>query len=126
MRRLIGAAIAPERRTLALVLAILAVSVFVAFATGFWLLFRLVYIIALVLPLAWLYTWWNTRNLEAAADRRTARAQVGQEALEVIEIRNTSFLPKVWLEVEDPSGLPGHLAPAASSPSRRAAPATGW
>ncbi len=108
MRRFIGGAIAPERRTLALVLAVLAVSVFVAFATGFWLLFRLVYVIALVLPLAWLYTWWNTRNLQAAADRRTARAQVGQEALEVIEVRNTSFLPKVWLDIEDPSGLPGH------------------
>ncbi|WP_322796993.1 DUF58 domain-containing protein [Tepidiforma sp.] len=108
MRTLISALFAPQRRTLTLVLAILLVSVFVAFGTGFWLLFRLVYIIAIALPLAWLYTRWNTRGLVAFADRRTSRAQVGQEALEVIEVRNTSFLPRVWLEVEDPSPLPGH------------------
>lgn len=108
MRRLIAAVLAPERRTLSLVLAILLVCIFVAFATGFWLLFRLVYVIAIALPLAWLFTWWNTRSLQAEADRRTSRAQVGQEALEVIEVRNTAFLPKIWLEVEDPSGLPGH------------------
>jgi uncharacterized protein (DUF58 family) len=108
VRRLIAAILAPERRTLSLVLAILLVCIFVAFATGFWLLFRLVYVIAIALPLAWLFTWWNTRSLQAEADRRTSRAQVGQEALEVIEVRNTAFLPKIWLEVEDPSGLPGH------------------
>jgi uncharacterized protein (DUF58 family) len=108
VRRLIAAVLAPERRTLSLVLAILLACMFVAFATGFWLLFRLVYVIAIALPLAWLFTWWNTRSLQAEADRRTSRAQVGQEALEVIEVRNTAFLPKIWLEVEDPSGLPGH------------------
>ncbi|MES4793281.1 MAG: DUF58 domain-containing protein, partial [Chloroflexota bacterium] len=108
MRRQLSAALAPKRRTLTLILAILLVSIFVAFATGFWLLFRLVYIIALAIPLAWLYTWWNTRGLQAFADRRTSRAQVGQEALEIIEVRNTTILPKVWLEIEDPSGLPRH------------------
>lgn len=108
MRTAIGTLLAPQRRTLTLVLAILLISIFVAFGTGFWLLFRLVYIIAIALPLAWLYTWWNTRGLLASADRRTSRAQVGQEALEIIDVRNTSFLPRIWLEVEDPSPLPGH------------------
>ncbi|HMO94811.1 MAG TPA: DUF58 domain-containing protein [Tepidiformaceae bacterium] len=108
MRQAIRVMLSPERRTLTLVLAILAACVFIAFATGFWLLFRLVYIIAVAVPFAWLLVWWNTRNLEASVDRRTARAQVGQEALEIIEVRNNSVLPKVWLEVEDPSGLPGH------------------
>ena len=98
----------PERRILSLVILILLVSMFTAFGTGFWLLFRLVYIIAIAVPLAWLLVWWNTRDIEADVDRKTARAQVGQEAQEVIEVRNRSFLPKVWLEVEDPSDLPGH------------------
>jgi uncharacterized protein (DUF58 family) len=100
----------PERRSLTLVLLILAVSAFVAFGTGFWLLFRLVYIIALALPVCWAVVWWNTRHLEATVERRTARGQVGQEAQEVIEVRNRDFLPKVWLDVEDPSDLPGHRA----------------
>lgn len=99
-----------ERRTLTLVILILLTCVFVAFGTGFWLLFRLVYIIAMAVPAAWLLVWWNTRDIDAEVDRRTARAQVGQEAQEVIEVRNKSFLPKVWLEVDDPSDLPGHRA----------------
>jgi uncharacterized protein (DUF58 family) len=98
----------PDRRTFTLVMLILLVSMFVAFGTGFWLLFRLVYIIALAIPLCLAIVWWNTRGIEAEVDRRTMRAQVGQEAQEIIEVRNRSFLPKVWLEVEDPSDLPGH------------------
>lgn len=108
MRQAARSLFAPERRTLALVLLILLTCVFVAYGTGFWLLFRLVYIIAMAVPAAWLLVWWNTRDIDAEVDRRTARAQVGQEAQEVIEVRNKSFLPKVWLEVEDPSDLPGH------------------
>ncbi len=108
MRQAARSLFAPERRTLTLVLLILLTCVFVAYGTGFWLLFRLVYIIAMAVPAVWLLVWWNTRDIDAEVDRRTARAQVGQEAQEVIEVRNKSFLPKVWLEVEDPSDLPGH------------------
>ncbi len=108
MRRLIRSALAPEHRTLTLVVCILLVSVFVAMGTGFWLLFRLAYVIAFAIPVAWLIAWYNTRHLEVSVDRKTDRAQVGQEAEEIIEIRNTFFLPKLWLDVEDPSDLPGH------------------
>ncbi len=108
MRQAIRSLFSAERRTLTLVLLILLTCVFVAFGTGFWLLFRLVYIIAMAIPAAWLLVWWNTRDIDAEVDRKTARAQVGQEAQEIIEVRNKSFLPKVWLEVEDPSDLPGH------------------
>jgi uncharacterized protein (DUF58 family) len=108
MKQAVRSLLGPERRTLTLVVLILLTCVFVAFGTGFWLLFRLVYIIAMAVPAAWLLVWWNTRDIEAEVDRRTTRAQVGQEAQEIIEVRNKSFLPKVWLEVEDPSDLPGH------------------
>lgn len=108
MKQAVKTLFGAERRTLTLVTLILLVSMFTAFGTGFWLVFRLVYIIAIAIPLCWLFVWWNTRNLEAEVDRRTNRAQVGQEAQEVIEVRNRSFLPKVWLEIDDPSDLPGH------------------
>jgi len=108
MKQAIRSLFSAERRTLTLVVLILLTCVFVAFGTGFWLLFRLVYIIAMAVPAAWLLVWWNTRDIDAEVDRKTARAQVGQEAQEIIEVRNKSFLPKVWLEVEDPSDLPGH------------------
>ena len=108
MRRRIASLFDPDRRTLTLVVTLLLVSIFIATGTGFWLLFRLAYVIAFALPICWTVAWWNTRGLEATVDRRTDRAQVGQEAQEVIEIRNRDIFPKMWLEVEDPSGLPGH------------------
>jgi uncharacterized protein (DUF58 family) len=110
VRRLIRTALRPENRTLTIVVLVLLAAVFVAMGTGFWLLFRLAYVVAFALPLAWLLTWYNTRNLEVSAERRTLRAQVGQKAQEVIEIRNKGFLPKLWLDIDDPSDLPGHSA----------------
>jgi uncharacterized protein (DUF58 family) len=80
----------------------------VAAGTGFWLLFRVTYVLALALPLAWFINVYNTRHLTVTVDRRTDRAQVGQEAQEVIEIKNAFWLPKLWLDVEDPSDMPGH------------------
>ncbi len=108
MRRLIRLALQPQNRTLTVVVLILVISVFTAMGTGVWLLFRLAYVFAFAIPICWLLTWYNTRNLTVTAERRTDRAQVGQEAQEVIEVRNRGIFPKLWLEVEDPSTLPGH------------------
>src|SRR5690606_17088013 len=108
MARLIRTALKPEHRTLSLVVVLLLVAAFVAFGTGFWLLFRVTYLLLLAIPAAWLVSWYNTRHLTVSVDRRTDRGQVGQEAREIIEVRNNFWLPKLWLEVEDPSGLPGH------------------
>lgn len=98
----------PERRTLSIIIVLIALSIFVASATGFWLLFRLTYVLALAIPLSWAIAWWNTRHLEAFVERHTVRGQVGQEAVEIIEVRNHDLFPKVWIEVEDPSTMPAH------------------
>jgi uncharacterized protein (DUF58 family) len=97
-----------ERRTLTILIILIVLSIFVASATGFWLLFRLTYVLLLAIPLAWAIAWWNTRHLEAHVERRTSRSQVGQEAIEIIEVRNHDVFPKVWIEVEDPSNMPHH------------------
>ena len=108
MRRLARTLFGSEHRTLTLVSILLIVAVVVALGTGFWLLFRLAYVIGFAIPACWLLAWWNTRNVEATVERRTLRGQVGQEAVEVIEVRNRDVLPKIWVEAEDPSDLPGH------------------
>lgn len=110
MIRLLRAALARERRTLTILLVLLVFSAFWAMASGFWLVFRLTYVLAFLIPTSFLVAWLNSRGLEAVADRKTDRGQVGQEAHEIIEVRNRSLLPKVWLEVDDPSQLPGHQA----------------
>lgn len=108
MRTLLRTAFHPEHRTLTLVVIMLLVAAFVAFGTGFWVLFRVSYLFALSIPAAFLVAWYNTRHLDVSVDRKTDRGQVGQEAQEIIEVRNTFWLPKLWVEVEDPSDMPGH------------------
>jgi uncharacterized protein (DUF58 family) len=108
MRRLLRYLFRAEHRSLTLVVAVLLVAGFVAMGTGFWLLFRLSYVLGLAIPACWLLAWYNTRHLEVSVDRRTDRAQVGQEAQEIIEVRNRYWLPKLWLDIEDPSDMLGH------------------
>jgi uncharacterized protein (DUF58 family) len=66
------------------------------------------YLFALAIPAAWLLTWYNTRHLAVSVERKTDRGQVGQEAQEIIEVKNSFWLPKLWLDIEDPSEMPGH------------------
>lgn len=108
MRRAVRKAFSPQHRTLTGFVAVLALSAFVAAGTGFWLLFRLAYVLAVLIPVCWALTWSNTRALRVSVERRTLRAQAGQEAQEVIEVHNLGLFPKLWIEIEDPSGMPGH------------------
>ncbi len=108
VRKVLAWPFAPQRRTLTVFLAILVAAVFIATGTGFWLLYRIAYLLAMGIPLALLFAWLNTRALEVNVERRTLRGQVGQEAEELIEVRNRSIIPKLWIELEDPSDLPGH------------------
>jgi uncharacterized protein (DUF58 family) len=50
----------------------------------------------------------SLRWLEVSRRGVTERAQVGEIYEEIITIRNRSFLPKLWLEIQDGSDLPGH------------------
>ncbi len=108
LRRVLAWPFAPQRRTLTVLLVILVAAVFIATGTGFWLLYRIAYIVAMGIPVALLLAWLNTRALEVQVERRTLRGQVGQEAEELIEVRNLSYVPKMWVELEDPSDLPEH------------------
>ncbi|HWO73888.1 MAG TPA: DUF58 domain-containing protein [Dehalococcoidia bacterium] len=81
-----------------------------ALATGFWLPARLSYVIAIGVPLAYFWAKANARNLEVTTERPLDRLQEGQEFIERITVKNNSWLAKLWLEVEDPSDMPGHSA----------------
>jgi uncharacterized protein (DUF58 family) len=89
-------------------LAILVLTAVIATASGYWLLFRASYVIAFGIPIAFAIAWFNTRAIRVEVDRRTLRAQVGQEASEYIQVYNRWYLPKLWIEVDDPSDMPGH------------------
>jgi uncharacterized protein (DUF58 family) len=63
-----------------------------------------------VVPLAYVWSKINLRGLEIIADRSTDRLQEGAQYEERITVRNRTWLSKIWLEINDPSDMPGHVA----------------
>ncbi len=94
-------------KLIALIIVLIVLSWTMAFATGFWLLFRLAYVLVLAAPLCYLWARFNVSGLQVEVTRLVDRAQVGQMAEERIVVRNPSWFPRIWLEVDDPSDLPG-------------------
>ena len=96
-------------RNVTLASALVVVCVLVGLATGFWLLFRLAYVIAIGLPLLYLWNRSMIRNLAIEVLRRDERVTRGRSLRGRVVLRSHARLPKVWLEVEDHSTLPQHV-----------------
>lgn len=99
-----------RRRNVSIALALALICSVLGFATGFWLLFRLAYLAALAIPLVYLWTRAMAGGLEVQVHRTTQRVTQGQPLEGRIIIASRTPLPKVWLEVEDRSSVPGHAA----------------
>ncbi|MDA0269720.1 MAG: DUF58 domain-containing protein [Chloroflexi bacterium] len=99
-----------RRHNVAIVSAVAVVCVVVGFATGFWLLFRLAYVVAVAVPLAYFWTRAMANGLEVEVHRTSQRVTQGQPLEGHLVIRSRSPLPKIWLEVKDPSSIPGHAS----------------
>jgi uncharacterized protein (DUF58 family) len=99
-------------QNLVVVLIALATAWLLALASGFWFFFRLAYVLSALVPLSFLWAWLSLRGLKVTVQRYAQRVQVGQEAEERIRIENRTFLPKLWLEVEDPTDMPADSAKA--------------
>ena len=97
-------------RTLTIVVLMMVISSLIAISTGFWLTWRLVYVALIGIPVAYVWSRLNLLGLEIAPDRSTDRLQEGAEYEERITVRNRSWFPKIWLEIDDPSEMPGHVA----------------
>jgi uncharacterized protein (DUF58 family) len=95
-------------RSVEVLCVILVASLVPAFSTGFWLPFRLAYVILLALPLCFLWARLSLWGVHAEIQRATDRLQQGQPLSERISVQNRSWLSKLWLEVDEPSDLPGH------------------
>ncbi len=95
-------------RSVLTVCVILAAALVSALSTGFWLPFRLAYVILLALPLCFLWARLSLLGVHAEIERATDRLQQGQPLVERVSVQNRSWLSKLWLEVDEPSDLPGH------------------
>jgi uncharacterized protein (DUF58 family) len=95
-----------QRRTAVFALALLA---FIGgLTTGRDILFNLAYMLGLLLILSFFWAWININWVHLARATRVRRTQVGRPLEERFTIRNTSILPKLWLEIHDYSNVPGH------------------
>jgi uncharacterized protein (DUF58 family) len=101
------------RRLQALVIAV--VLVLAAFSTGEPFLFFLVYVGLLVGGGSYILTRLGLADLEAGYAVSQLSGHVGDQLRVTYTLRNTGRLPKPWLEVHNPSTLPGGLSGRALS-----------
>jgi uncharacterized protein (DUF58 family) len=79
-------------------------------ATGRTMFYNVFFLLLAVVGLSYGWAWAGVNWLRLTRQTRSRRAQVGRPIEEVFRLRNTSRLPKLWLEVLDGSDLPGHRA----------------
>ncbi len=94
---------------------ILASTIVFALATGFPLLTRFIYVLAMGIGLTFLWTWLSLRGLHVTVDRRTSRTQVGRRAEETITVRNDSMFGKPFLDVREHTTMRGQRTGAVLS-----------
>ena len=91
-------------------LFVIAVVLLVAaFSTGLQFLFYLVYLAILVVGGSYVVTRLGLSDLEAGYAVSQLHGHVGDKIKVTYTLRNTSRIPKFWLEVHNPTSLPGGL-----------------
>lgn len=85
---------------------IAVVLVVAAFSTGLAFLFYLVYLGLLVVGGSYVLTRFGLSDLEAGFAVERLHGRVGEELRTTHTLRNTSRIPKPWLEVHNPTDLP--------------------
>lgn len=91
------------------VLAIATVLVVAAFSTGYPFLFYLLYLAILVVGGSYVLVRLGLSDLEAGYAVSQLHGHVGDRMRVTYTLRNSSRMPKPWLEVHNPTTLPGGL-----------------
>ncbi|HLH22390.1 MAG TPA: DUF58 domain-containing protein [Chloroflexota bacterium] len=85
--------------------------IFLTALSGGWsVMFRLSYLLLLLFIASWLWTWASARWIALERRPLQQRAQVGSPLEEALTLRNLSWLPKPWMDIQAASTLPGHRA----------------
>lgn len=104
-----------EAQNRLIVISLAVVLLVLGVASGYWILLRAAYLLLTLLPLAWLWAQASTWKLELQVERQPDRLQMGQDVTTTVQVRNLSSLPKLALEIEDPTNMPGAQAKAVLS-----------
>lgn len=89
---------------------VLFISLFGALAIGHPLFFNLTYLFGTILVFSFLWAWLNLHWVRVTRQTRGTHVQVGGFVEELLVLKNTGPLPKLWIELKDHSGLPLHRA----------------
>ncbi len=92
------------------VFALALVAFLAGLITGRDLFFTLTYLLGLLLILSFAWAWVNLNGVHLSRVTRVRRTQVGRPLEERFTVRNTTVVPKLWLEVRDFSTLPYHYS----------------
>ncbi len=114
-----AASLAARRPNVAAAIAVALFTLAVASATGFWLLFRFAYLMAIAIPLLYFWNRSMIRGIEVEIRRRDQRVSRGRALQGRVIVRSRSWLPKIWLEVHDHSTLPDHVTSRVVTLGRR-------
>ena len=98
------------RRSLSIVVTLTIIAFAVGFASNYWLPQRLGYTLLFGIVLAAAWTWSSGQGVRVRMSRSRDRVQAGESIVERFEVINGSAIPKLWLEVEETTDLPGHSA----------------
>ena len=96
-------------------LAIAVILLVAAFSTGLPFLFYLLYLAVLVVGGSYIVTRLGLTDLEAGYAVNQLHGRVGDSLRVTYTLRNAGTLPKLWLEVHNPTNLPSGLAGRALS-----------
>ncbi len=92
------------------VLALAVACLVAALVTGRDMYFYLTYLLMATVALSAVWAWSAMRGLRLSRYTRASLAQVGRPLKEHFSLRNTTWLPKLWVTIQDCSDLPGHQA----------------
>lgn len=93
-----------------IVLALGLIGLAMALVTGREMYYRLTYLLFAILLVSTAWAWSSLYGLRLRRYTRAQRAQMGRAMEEQLAVRNTSWLPKLLVVVQDQSSLPGHQA----------------
>src|SRR5947207_4319288 len=96
-------------------LAIAVILLVAAFSTGLPFLFYLLYLAVLVVGGSYIVTRLGLTDLEAGYAVNQLHGRVGDSLRVTYTLRNAGRVPKLWLEVHNPTNLPSGLAGRALS-----------
>lgn len=92
------------------IVALFLLTALVALAGGWWLMFYVAWLLLFLVVVAYAMAHAGSRALHFQRQTRALRAEVGSYFDEKILVENRSWIPKLWLEIEDQGQHPEHTA----------------